>query len=627
MPDSINMALAVGIGDAKPLPFLRGAINSAVDFSEWAAAQGYVTALLTDEDEPVTIEKMRGELNRLLASADKPIHRFLLYYAGHGLIRGAEEGLWLLSDWYGEMRAVAIEVLKRRLSKYGVGQIAIFSDACRTLPADTSTADLVPDAVLGRGPLQPKAMPPVDKFVAAQDGDEAFIIPAASPKDDRCLFSGVLMEGLWGENPAAFSKLLDDKVTSGSLGAFLQSEVNQRASRYNCTATPSYSSSFPEGDNIYSEKGKLPPRPRVPRGAAPGRMEIRKGLTHGLNLNLETAARTQTEDCIFKADRLEVCGKAADGLWVSANLRHRYIVPLIHRLWDQPLPEGFAEYAGFAVKGEAKALWLPAGMTAETAGSAAWWFVHDHGAAPPGAVPVLIEFANGDFAALTALPGFIADVETGMRGVHAVVYYKTGAELECAEAAEKAVGRLARGVLRADGVQALAVQLRHDGIMDPTLGTICAYLYDAAGDTNSIRRIAHHFLRHAQPIPYDIALLAQLKGELREGLLRVQLPAVPKSTPQTPLEEEHRWLCSGSRKGEGPVAGFWPWLRQGWTFLDEAAEDGSTLVLPGIAELERALAAGLFTTLKKEGGRELARLLNLRRVLPRAKPIEPEALA
>jgi uncharacterized caspase-like protein len=110
-----DVALAIGVRDAKPLKSLQGAINGAQGFHDWATKLGYASRLLTDEDEPVTMARLRTELEALLKPDAGPIHRLLLYFAGHGLIREAEEGLWLLSDWWTERKAVAIEVLKRRL--------------------------------------------------------------------------------------------------------------------------------------------------------------------------------------------------------------------------------------------------------------------------------------------------------------------------------------------------------------------------------------------------------------------------------------------------------------------------------------------------------------------------------
>jgi hypothetical protein len=223
------LALAIGISDAPPLDYLRGAINGAKQFQTWAAQNGYRSELLTDEDAPVTIQRLRDKLEAMLApDPARPIAQLLLYFAGHGLIREAEEGLWLLSDWNNELRAVGVEVLKRRLYLfYGVPQIAIFADACRSLPTNISTLDLVSDSVLGKGPAQAATNPAVDKFIAAQDTKETFMVPGNTPEQDRCLFSGVLMEGLWGA-PAAVSTFFPGKVTRACYELGIQAIENKQ---------------------------------------------------------------------------------------------------------------------------------------------------------------------------------------------------------------------------------------------------------------------------------------------------------------------------------------------------------------------------------------------------------------
>ena len=125
------VAIAIGVGAAAPLPYLGGAVNGARQFHKWALKLGYTSRLIVDDEKPVTISRLNSELLAELQSTDPPIHRLAIYFAGHGLIREAEEGLWLLSDWSTQLRAVAVEVLKRRLYRFNVGQIAIFADSCR----------------------------------------------------------------------------------------------------------------------------------------------------------------------------------------------------------------------------------------------------------------------------------------------------------------------------------------------------------------------------------------------------------------------------------------------------------------------------------------------------------------
>src|SRR5258708_2820858 len=135
------------------------------------------------------MSSLKAEIETMLKASQDPIHRIIVYFAGHGLIRELEEGLWLLSDWRASLRAVAVEVLKRRLSMYGPRQVAIISDACRSLPADIEQADLVPDSVLDGGPKPVDMTVAIDKYTATQDGAAAFMIPGEEPNQDRCLFS------------------------------------------------------------------------------------------------------------------------------------------------------------------------------------------------------------------------------------------------------------------------------------------------------------------------------------------------------------------------------------------------------------------------------------------------------
>ena len=585
-----DVSLAIGVASARPLPYLSGAINGARAFHEWASKVGYDSTLLTDEDEDVTLPRLRQTLDAILAPANGPIHRMLLYFAGHGLIREAEEGLWLLSDWYREQRAVLVELLKRRLYKHDIQQIAIFSDSCRSLPPDITAADLTPDGVLGQGPL-PLRQLPTDKFAAAQDGTATFMVPGATPEEDRCLFTGVLIEGLWGKNPKAFSKLLKDKVTSRSLGAYLNTEVSERAKSYQRKLAPTISPTFPEDDDIYfySGSGEPPPPPAFPDWPSPqsvASMELRG-----------------VDEELLPPDRgapLEEDAPAPP-------------TPLLARMRDQPRPEGFETGAGFAVDGPPiQGVWTTPDVFAERHGDPNWWrLMHRSDSVLLSSAPVLIEFEDGVFAAAAAIPQFIATVLRDGRGVSALVYRPVRRGRDTAKIAERAIDIMESGALRANDLSVLAVKLRREKHVDPVLGVISAYLYDSIGDIDNIRRMAFYYVRRNQPIPFDIAMLAQLRGEWRGDVLWAHVPPVSAGAPPEGDEEPPEWTYAATPATSGEVGGLWPWMRQGWPFLDDPAEDGSTLVTPGLIEVSNHLMSGRFTTLDPEGGRKLARIFNL----------------
>jgi hypothetical protein len=592
MQMSRDVAIAIGVADATPLPYLSGAVNGARAFHEWASQVGYDSRLLTDEDAPVTLLRLRQELELVLEPADGTIHRMVLYFAGHGLIREAEEGLWLLSDWDSEQRAVAVEVLKRRLYMHDIQQIAIFADCCRSLPRDILAADLTPDGVLGRGPNQPDKIPPIDKFIATQDGTTAFMVPGASPEADRCLFSGVLMEGLWAIKPEALSKVVKDKVTSRSLGKYLEGEVPKRAESYSRKLVPNVSPTFPEGDDIYfyPGSGDAPKPPPLPEWPAPANV---------VPMEIEEPERTRRSG---EAAASRGSDEAKRGL-SSRSER------LIKKIQEQQRPQHFETGAGFAVDGGlVKCVWTTPDVIAEPHGKPNWWRLrHQNNSILATSAPVLIEFNDGVFAAVAAMPSFITTVLRDGPGISALIYRKVDQPVETAAVAEKAIAKMESGALRAADATNLAVKLRLEKHNDPVLGVISAYLYDSIGDIDSIRRMAFYYTLYGQPIPYDIALLAQLRGKRRNNVIRTKVPAVRERKARTEGEQKYDWTRSATNAQDGEVGGSWPWMKQGWAFLDDEPD----LVALGLTKISRHLVPGRFTTLNKKGAMLLAAIFNL----------------
>ncbi|WP_437995464.1 hypothetical protein WMF26_29720 [Sorangium sp. So ce185] len=600
-PNQRMVAFAIGVGDAERLPFLAGAHNGARGFHAWAVASGYESRLVIDDEEPVTFPRLKAELEAVLAPGSGPIHRMLLYFAGHGLIREAEEGLWLLSNWYSELRAVAVEVLRRRLYMHGIQQIGIFADACRSLPPDVDALDLTADAVLGRGPRKPDGTPALDKFIAAQDGTATFAVPGASPDDDRCLFSGVLLEALWGTRPSAFSQILPGKITSSSLGKYLTTEVPALSNRYGKKVVPTAVPAFPEGDNYYFGVGpKLSP-PEFPPW--PPDQELAGVPQQVLRLDSPKSAQGLSEKGVSQQEL---------GLESARDPSVKEKLSMEKRLHDLHAPTHFETRAGFAIEGaRVAALWTPPDAFAEAQdGEARWWRVGERDGFELGKpVPVLVELADDTYVATTALPDFIGSILCDDCGSSALVYREVGSARSASEAAVKALGRLERGELRASDVLDEAVNLRQEKHVDPVLGAVSAYLYDAIGDLDNIRRMAWAYRKDHQAIPYDVALLAQLEAHVgSDGLIRVDIPAVPARDPRTEKEKEFSWTHQATPPARAVVAGFWPLLRQGWAFLDDPV-----LATPELLELTSHLTRARFSTLDREGARRLSTLFGLQR--------------
>ena len=589
-------SLAIGVSKAERLPYLRGAVNGAIEFHNWASAAGYESEVLTDEgDSQVTIPVLRQKLEDMLRPKDAggaSIYRFMLYFAGHGVIRDANASLWLLSDWFSEWRAVNVEQLKRRLGWYGVSQISVFADACKKFPANIDTGDISEDSVLGRGPKQPPYPPYIDAFDAVQDGNPAIMIPGRSEDEDRCLFTGVLMEGLWG-SPDALSDLVPGKVTSHSLDRFLRQEVPRRAAAYQRKVLPNIKPMFPPDAAVYFCDVQPPPSPPAFQ-PWPDPSQVLGATAQGPEPLPEAAG--------------SALGKLAGNLLDSPS------AVLKQRIEGQQVPPSFETASGFAVEGAAiRAVWTLRGRFAGVKERRDWWHVGEGQSSwleKPS--PVLIELADGRFLVPTALRLFIASIVcTPERGAASLVYRLVYSQDDTLHIAAKAVAQMESGTLRANAISDLTAQLRQLKHVDPTLGVISAYLYDSIGDLDSIRRMAYFYVIHGQGIPYDIALLAQSYAwrSAADGLLHLRVPAVAERAPRTDVEQQFEWTWQMTPAVEGEVAGLWPWMRQGWAFLEYPTEMG--LVDPFIASLRTHLTSARFSTLNSQGGRQLAAHLNM----------------
>jgi len=89
--------------------------------------------------------------------------------------------------------------------------------------------------------------------------------------------------------------------------------------------------------------------------------------------------------------------------------------------------------------------------------------------------------------------------------------------------------------------------------------------------------------------------------------LKVAVPAVAARAPRTPEEAKHRWTHCETPQAQGIVAGRWPWMRQGWAFLEDPTDEESTLIHPALLEVGRKhLAPGRFATVTAKGAEILA---------------------
>jgi hypothetical protein len=620
--------LSLGISDAPPLEFLQGAANGAKAFGDWAKGLGIPTEILVDEEQPVGFDTVRAAFERLFVGRPR-VSRLLIYFAGHGLTRDPAEDLWLLSQWFTSQRAISVGQLCRRLSRYGVEQLTIVSDACRSLAANAESADLAADPILDKGPFDARPQS-IDMLRASSPFHAAYMVRGVTPDEDRCIFSGLLNEALSGVHVEAFEAPDRRHISNFSLADFLSTRVPLRAAQYQVELIPDIATGLRPPNNIYVARRPATPPPlkcwpnpssvevmSAAASEAAGARGWSTRLAHKTpkTKGLGTSTRYKQRGFRSQLGSNETSTLLVDRDAVNFALRLKQQETKVARILRAYAAEGdrptqFETGSGFNVAGaNGRQATLGRSAIAVRDFNKSWWRVDPVGSsllAVPA--PLLIEFQNGNWGGAAALPNHVATFTIEGEEVASVIYRPLNAPPADAQETELAIAQLRAGVLSARAGYDQAARLRDQKERDPIRGVIAAYIYDALQDRDSIKRIAWYLAAASIPIPYDVALLGRLSARKAiSGVVEVEIPETQQRTPRSAEEALRKWTFSSTPSARAPVAGVFPWLRQGWSLLED--EDTSDLVVDGLLILRTELLRSPFTTLTAQGGQRLKRMM------------------
>lgn len=664
-----RVCVTIGVSRAEGLSPLRAAVTAAEEIGQWAELSGFADAkdiaVLTDRKDPVTIERVCETLERLLPMGTQT-DCLLLHFAGHGLREDSTRTLWLPTNWRTKLRAIAVERLKNRLSDFGIANVTIISDACKALANDKDSSDLAPDGVLGSG-ISAGRRPIFDRFDAVHDIESAFMIPGPTPEKSRCIFSGALVEALWGATGATDPQF-PGKVTAGSLADYLATRVADLCTTYQVRCTPETLPGRPPDHLIYFDMTRVDPAviPTLPRWPAPIRAA---GMNPAMvnpqpeekgAFDVETSVSINSERWEYSEERAKIVRDILGDEFGSTNpeitwFERRLGIPAGAQgkldNWARSIAQ--TPVKGAAAPSKTQLSWLRAqargavegaavaerkaerrqstmelfrlaelqfptegnlllsGVTPEAIWSQApiyrlgreRWQV-DYSA---GAQQLIVEYGDGVFVPVVIYSALMTIAARDDRGTVGWLFHD-GLEGGDSRRAVDVLVRMQAGELVPSQVDEVAALLRQNKHGNPVLGAICAYLYDYAGDLDSIRRMAFFYVSQGQPIPFDIALMGELRAfEGDDGDHYVaQAPAVQARTHSKSRARLPDFVSRATPEAAGPVAGFCPWLRQGWDFI-QAPSDREAALVQGLPDIRRHLLPETFTSFDQEGGMILAK--------------------
>jgi Caspase domain len=577
-----SVAVAIGIAHAGSLPELPGAVNGAKKFCDWAKQQGYEVHLVSDETAEVTVEKLKTLIKDIIDEGET--ERLVIYFAGHGIQPSYNTAYWLLSRWDNDSdEAINFNLSFANAKRSAIDQIAVFGDACRST---------VPDAAsVGGSSIFPKAaaskigQPQWDQFLACRLGDSAQEVAASDATKAYGIFTRCVLRALSGDEGAAIDNRPGQQpsraVTSDTLAIYLKKAVPLESGKIPGAVVqfPDLSPGWISPKDVYlgltgaSQDVTLEKFGRVPASASNELSDMR--LPEGRSEKpSKPRASKRAQAAVAKAELLnEKAVETNKAIFAAAQGR-----------------ESFETGHGLTIiGGHPTSIAHRKGSDADLFKEGGNFHIRAHGNKP---LPILIKVERGNWIGACTLPNFVGTIVVKDGLAASVNYAPARYGPYQRQSFEEVAPLLARWTALMhqgrfgdlDELKKLGDQLRQYKHVNPSLGILAAYAYERAGDLKAIDSVATYFAQAEQPIPFDVALLST------KEIARSQQGLTIKATGQT----------------KTPVAGSFPLMTQGWSFLDP----DDKFVTPAMMKLRQGLLPSLWTTLREKEGKQLAKLIH-----------------
>ena len=542
---------------------LPGVITSAHRMREWAEQPGddcnyNVLYIGDDEHDKIDVSLIRGRVRDFVDN--NYIDRLVVYFAGHGIVRSAGEQYWLLTDAdIDTTEGINVEAFRRGLMKCNIGahrdnftgQLCIIGDACRNISKDAIEFYGHP-IITSTGRMNRKIQ--LDRFLSTGLGNYSFQINQIGNQVAYCLFSEVMLIGLYGGADEVIdntSHTFKPVVTNHKLADYLEDEVKRRAAEIDEEMEPDILTGIRPDYNYYKKM---------------------------IDSNLAGESDFQS---LLSDGGVQVMGSDGEGgMNDEKEVRKSKLITLKRRISDDYYDTFRNNDDYFKVICD----------------------FHPKVVAAPGNEEVIVE-RIGDFFSLRIVegnyepvliqqddqwilipiyPNVVSVISDSLPGD--ILFLKTGEGIDRDEIWDNYLSdfsNLAGNIpLRAADARKFADNIRIGKEEYPHQSVTAGYLYEFSNDYSNIARTAHYMARNTGSVPFDLALLCadRIYWRSRKGNINswsdnndyliafADIPAVEDSPNDVnrPYYARRRF----SEERDVKLLGIAPIFSQGWSFMN-----------------------------------------------------------
>lgn len=514
-------AVVIGVNHTGDLPSLNAAVSDANRVGDWLEGEGFRVIRFVDDDEArVEVDPIKEAVFALVDERPS-LSQLVVYFSGHGFVRGYGE-YWLLTCAPRDVNAaVSLYECLQLARDTNIANVVFISDACRSTAASLKAQRVRGSVIFPNDGSSNRVRPKVDVFYATRVGEDANEVPVGdSIQRDVGLFTDVFLDAYAAPAPEMIKDVGGiDVVPNQSLVCYLQQRVPERAARVNVMLTQEPDPDVESDETTYMGRASGRPGPVVCPEPAPastlGRavdVELKRfgapQLAPDLSLaplsDQGTASSPALEAFLSTRAALERDPGTADqgistGLAIHGTRLRRVLGGISMNELIQPTGDGIERPALVALGPDA---------------------------AP--AASLIVEFEDGGGAVLPVLADHVGSV-TVEKGVVTSVAYVPGADhrlrseydsqrekldsLRAIAAAAARVGAFRFGgprEIREAQAYAWANQIRPLDALDPTLGLYAAYAYSRAGLPEHVISVLLFMREELGAEFFDNAMLARL---------------------------------------------------------------------------------------------------------------------
>lgn len=559
----MRAAVVIGVDQVGGgLPRLQAAARGAAEVADWLSRSDYRVSLFTDRDGAVERSSVFREIAKLVDAGT--VERLVVYFAGHGFLKGPVDEYWLLSGAPVDASEAVNVIASANMARYrGIPEVVFISDACRVAPVSGVHSSIAGASIFPNvAPSQKTAA--IDFFYATRPGDPALERSGGDAERAHGLFTQELLQA---HRDAPEEALLtignQDYVSNDWLRRVLADRVIARAEGISLclTQSPDVQIQIRDGfiarnegpevgvDRQQQDIGAISTTEFVKSADWPRREPVRS-VPRDRRRELPVVGSERVVNKRGRAVQAEhwIVGEAATA---SNQFKQRRRI----------LQETASQYA--TEPSYDPVLSCVGDVLTEVVGSPGLEFLNHNRVGPDvarfrlddHASQVAVRFADGSGMLLPVLRSFSCEVVRYEGRTLAVNYtWLPYHEPGVVELRAEVLGAATLGLLDQSRQAAaeLARRLRHLKRFDPTLGLVSALAYVLAGDREGARSVRLYMRRDLGIDLFDAWMLGG--GDDREVPVVPALPLLSQSWSlldlfSAPISEELRRLAR--------VPGFW----------------------------------------------------------------------